>query len=43
MSLTTHELGSEGTPTYLRAGDPNRTFTDFANNTTLRRTTFRFG
>ncbi len=40
MSLTTHELGREGTPTYLGAGDPDRTVTDFANNTTTSKDYF---
>ena len=34
MSATSNELASEGTPTYLGAGDPGRTVTDFAFNTT---------
>jgi hypothetical protein len=34
MSLTTDQLGSEGTPMYLAPGDPDRTITDFTNNTT---------
>ena len=35
MSVTSNDLGSEGTPTYLATGDPGRTVTDFASNTTL--------
>ena len=34
MSVTSNELGNEGTPTYLGTGDPGRTVTDFASNTT---------
>ena len=34
MSLTSNEVDSEGTPTYLDTGDPGRTVTDFASNTT---------
>ena len=37
MSLTEHESGQTGTPTYLRSGDPNRTITDFAFHATAAR------
>ena len=34
MAMSSNMLGSEGTPTYLGAGDPDRPVTDFASNTT---------
>ena len=40
MSLTSNEVDSEGTPTYLDTGDPGRTVTDFASNTTAAKDYF---
>ena len=34
MAIMSNTLGNEGTPTYLDTGDPDRTVTDFASNTT---------
>jgi hypothetical protein len=34
MGIMSNPLGSEGTPTYLDTGDPDRSVTDFASNTT---------
>jgi hypothetical protein len=40
MSTTSNALGNAGTPTYLETGDPDRTVTDFASNTTAARDYF---
>ena len=40
MSVTSNDLGSEGTPTYLGTGDPGRTVTDFASKTTAAKDYF---
>ena len=34
MATLSNTLGSEGTPTYLATGDPDRPVTDFASNMT---------
>ena len=43
MSTTSNALGSEGTPMYLGAGDPGRTVTDFASNTSAAKDYFPVG
>ena len=40
MATTSNALDNQATPTYLDAGDPDRSVTDFASNTTAARDYF---